>query len=355
MSSSPPPPPPMRALLALRAPARRAGRTLARHLRTLALRLPQDHLEGGGASLIESSAPALTAIPRVGGRALEVREVTRGLRVAATAPRVAVEALDPRVSVQFIEDRRHRRRAPAIVGDDDGTAVARQPWYHSIVLPDGTVTPGAFDHRRLVPFYGIPDDLSGSRVLDVATADGFWAFEFERRGGTVTALDVDSTDQIDLPVPARHHAIDRGVTDALGDGFALAHRLLGSKVTRVTGSVYHLDPDRLGTFDLVHSGDVLVHLRDPNLALQRIRSMTGGFALLSDVFDPLLDDGPGGAGLIRYLGGRNTAGWWLPSLSTLVQMVSDAGFTRVDVVNVYSLALRSDTVGPWRAVLRAEP
>jgi tRNA (mo5U34)-methyltransferase len=305
--------------------------------------------------LLESSAAAITSVPTVGGRPLEVRRVSERLQVATTLPPLAVEAVDPVTGVQFIQDRLDRRRVGPVPGDDDAAAVARQPWYHSITLPDGTVTAGAYDHRDLVPFYGIPVDLSGSRVLDVAAADGFWSFEFERRGGDVTALDIDSTDDVDLPPDARRHATAAGITDSLVDGFELARRLLGSKVSRVAGSVYDLDPDRLGSFDIVHSGDLLVHLRDPNLALQRVRAMTRGFALLSDAIDPSLDEVAGGPGLVRYLGGRNTAGWWLPSLGTLTQMVSDAGFARVELVTVYSLALRSDTVGPWRAVLRAVP
>ncbi|MGH9075950.1 MAG: class I SAM-dependent methyltransferase [Acidimicrobiales bacterium] len=284
--------------------------------------------------------------------------MAHGLLVAPAPPQPDVVGVDPEAGVSFIQERRDRREAPADGGQergDDWDAVRRQPWYHTIELPDGSVTPGIFDHRELVPRYGIPPDLGGRRVLDVATADGFWAFEFERRGGEVTALDIDSTDQVDLPPQARQHATATGLTDSLVDGFVLAKRLLGSKVTRVSGSVYDLDPARLGKFDMVHSGDVLIHLRDPSLALQRMRQVTGGFALLSDVFDPSLDGVAGGPGLARYLGGRHTAGWWLPSLTTLAQMVSDAGFGRVEILCVYNLALRSAPDGPWRAVLRAEP
>jgi tRNA (mo5U34)-methyltransferase len=255
--------------------------------------------------------------------------------------------------VAFIKDRLDRSSAPGTDGDDDKTAVARQPWYHSIALPDGSVTEGAFDHRGLVPFYGIPTDLHGMRVLDVATADGFWAFEFERRGGDVTALDLDSTDEQDLPPMARDYATDAKLKDSLADGFQLAHRLLGSQVRRVSGSVYDLDSHKLGSFDLVHAGDLLLHLRDPIRALQQIRGVTGGFALLSDVFDPSLDDRRGEPGLIRYLGAA--ACWWTPSLSTLAQMIADAGFRGVEVVTIYSLAGRSHAEGPWRVVLKATP
>ena len=34
-------------------------------------------------------------------------------------------------------------------------------WYHTIDLGDGVVTAGLYDHRPLVPAYGLPDDLDG--------------------------------------------------------------------------------------------------------------------------------------------------------------------------------------------------
>ncbi len=56
-----------------------------------------------------------------------------------------------------------------------------------------------FDLRPYVDRYGLPADLSGLRVLDVGTFEGFWAFELERRGASVTALDVDRIQQLDWP------------------------------------------------------------------------------------------------------------------------------------------------------------
>jgi len=278
-------------------------------------------------------------------------------------PAVAVRRRDPESGLEFIEDRIARRRAaPPDTGDGDEIAalkrtIAGYPWYHTIELPHGVVTPGVYDHRPLVSHYGIPDDLAGKRVLDVASSDGFWAFEFEAPGGTVTALDIESTADVDLPGPVRRLAHERGLADPLRDGFALAHRLLGSKVELRTGSVYDLDPADQGRFDLVHAGDLLIHLREPLRALEGIRSVTSGFALLSDCFDPGISDGrdDAGNGLTRYLGGWQTAGWWMPSLDALVQMVADAGFSDVEVVTTYSLPLTGERSGPWRAVIRARP
>ena len=66
-----------------------------------------------------------------------------------------------------------------------GDEVSAHTWYHTIELPDGTTTRGTYDHRPLLPHYGLPDDLHGKRALDIGSGDGFWAFELERRGAEV--------------------------------------------------------------------------------------------------------------------------------------------------------------------------
>ncbi|MHB1891222.1 MAG: hypothetical protein ACYCUF_10125, partial [Acidimicrobiales bacterium] len=61
-------------------------------------------------------------------------------------------------------------------------AVAEVPlWYHTIELAPGVVTPGWFDLRTVAARAPWPD-VRGLRCLDVASSDGFLAFELERRG-----------------------------------------------------------------------------------------------------------------------------------------------------------------------------
>ncbi len=69
--------------------------------------------------------------------------------------------------------------------------VDERRWYHTLELAPGITTPGFFDHRPMVDRYELPESLAGKRALDVGTFDGFWAFELERRGADVVALDVD--------------------------------------------------------------------------------------------------------------------------------------------------------------------
>jgi tRNA (mo5U34)-methyltransferase len=82
-------------------------------------------------------------------------------------------------------------------------------WYHRIEVAPGIVTPGINDSPAALRALGLPDDLTGRRVLDIGTRDGFFAFECERRGAEVVAVDA---------APLEH------------TGFAIAARLLGSKV-----------------------------------------------------------------------------------------------------------------------------
>ncbi len=284
--------------------------------------------------------------------------------VVRPPPPVAFVRRDAGAGLAFVRDRlswraRNQREATPDEVEDGPEALARRvagrPWYHTIELPHGKVTEGVYDHRSLIPFYGIPPDLRGKRVLDLASADGFWAFEFERRGAEVTALDVETTADVDLPGPVRRWAAEQGLSDPIPDGFALVQRALESEVEHVSGTIYDLDPDRLGLFDLVHAGDVLLHLRDPLAALEQIRRVTRGEALLSDVYEPSLRSATTDGGLpALYFGGGNAA-WWRPALGTLVQMVADSGFSDVEVVTTYSLAPRGQESGPWRAVLRAKP
>src|SRR5204862_4076974 len=102
-------------------------------------------------------------------------------------------------------------------------------WYHTIELAPGVVTAGVYDLRPYVPRYRLPERMEGLRALDVGTFDGFWAFEMERRGAEVIAIDVEAASQFDWPASRRPREADRRPQ---GAGFELAKEALGSHVER---------------------------------------------------------------------------------------------------------------------------
>ncbi|UCE59444.1 MAG: methyltransferase domain-containing protein [Phycisphaerales bacterium] len=228
-------------------------------------------------------------------------------------------------------------------------------WYHSIDLGNSAVTPGAFDHRHVLHKYALPERMDGLRVLDVATFDGFWAFEFERRGaGEVVALDLERFGDIDLPPKVRAKMSSEALAEAIGKGFAIARDVLGSKVRREVLSVYDLSPERLGKFDVVHSGDLLLHLMNPMKALQNICSVTEKYALISDYYHADLDRMDSEC-VMQYMGGHTDCVWWKASLSALQQMILDAGFERIELLSKFLFGFRGDRYTMNHAVIKAFP
>jgi tRNA (mo5U34)-methyltransferase len=202
-----------------------------------------------------------------------------------------------------------------------------QSWYHTLELP-GYTTPGIFDLRPVVGEYGLPDDLRGKRALEIGTWDGFWAFELERRGASVVALDLDDERDLDFPPrrrPAEFPDVKRGA------GFGLARELLQSSVERVNLSVYDATPEKLGgQFDLVFCGSVLIHLRDQLLALERIAGLVkpGGVFVSAEEYDRAMDLLPIPAA--RFRADRDQAVvFWLPSRRAWKRMLWSAGFDEV--------------------------
>jgi tRNA (mo5U34)-methyltransferase len=259
--------------------------------------------------------------------------------ILSQTPELSLLARDPAAGLEFESE----TAAP----DPEFT------WYHTITFPDGEVTPGIYDHRDLVQHYGLPDEMAGLRALDVGTADGFWAFEMEKRGADVTAVDLPSSSDLDFPPQVREIAIK--TNRIRGTRFREAHRRIGSHVIYEDRSVYLLSPDEMGDFDLVHAGDLLLHLERPLEALRRMRDVTkpGGTLIVSDAVDPSLPPREGQGFLVRYLGGWDTHTWWNPSVDALGQMILDSGFKDVTIRALYMLPHRRAGTGVWRGLFHA--
>jgi len=244
-----------------------------------------------------------------------------------------------------------QRSAPPLHAEDGSLQrrVNNIDWYHTIDLGNGIITPGSFDHRPYVEHFGLPERLDGKRVLDVATFDGFWAFECEKRGAEVVAIDLDRYGDIDLAPRVRQRLSNEQLDKPLGCGFALAHEVLGSSVRRETLSVYDLSPARLGTFDFVFCSDLLLHLTCPMRALQSIRSVAAERAVIVDTFHALLPQNT-----LKYIGGAETSVWWHFSLGALEHMITDAGFANVELTRTFQMPYgRGKSL--WQAVFNATP
>jgi SAM-dependent methyltransferase len=209
-------------------------------------------------------------------------------------------------------------------------------WYHTIELGQGVVTEGVYDLRPYVQRYGLPERMDGLRALDVGTFDGFWAFEMERRGAEVVAIDVEDDRYFDWPASRRP---DEFTLRKQGAGFELAKEALGSKVERDLCSVYDATPERLGTFDLVFCGSVLIHLRDQVLALERIAALCEGAFISVEAYDRWLSLLPFAAARYRALR-ESSVVFWEPNLRAWREMLMTAGFRTVEQRDRFDIRAR---------------
>ncbi len=189
-------------------------------------------------------------------------------------------------------------------------------WWHSFELPDGSRVEGVCSleglRNRLAQF-PIPSDLRGKRALDIGTWDGFFAFELERRGATVVAID-----NWDNP---RFHQM---------------HALMNSQVEYRQLDMYELTPDRIGYFDIVLFMGVLYHLKHPLLGLERVCALTTDLAAV-DSFVLREEHRPGvnveSRPVMEFYEttefGGQTDNWVGPTLPCLLAMCRTAGFARV--------------------------
>lgn len=198
--------------------------------------------------------------------------------------------------------------------------VAEPTWWHTIELPDGSATHGWWDLRPIAKQLPWPE-IEGKRCLDVGTADGFWAFELERRGAaSVLATDVSSYFQ-----------------STCRPRFEEAREKLGSRVEYEERSVYELE----GAFDVAFMGYVLQVVADPVGALEAVRRVARELVLLDTVSLPL-SFLP--APLARLDARRDGGEWFVFNTRGLRKAVERAGWTVVSQTGV----LRDGSHPGWK-------
>lgn len=182
-------------------------------------------------------------------------------------------------------------------------------WYHRIELAPGVVTPGVNDSPRVLQELDLPADLRGARALDLGARDGFFAFELERRGADVLAVDYFAAEET---------------------GFAVAARALGSRARFLRANLFDLRPRDVGTFDVVLFLGLIYHLPDPMRALRLVRGLCRKHLWLESHLGFTDPEGASGPPLMlfyprRTLGGDGT-NYWGPNRACLRAMLEENEF-----------------------------
>jgi len=179
-------------------------------------------------------------------------------------------------------------------------------WHQKWKAFNNFTTPGINDVESLCNEVGLPQDLSGKRVLDIGYWNGCFSFEAERRGAS--------------------EVFGVGPECSSATGAQKLGSLIKSKcVSFKLGSVYDLNPNNIGMFDYVFFFGVFYHLRYPLLALDNI------FRICKDklfIETEILQDAD--TNTLEFY--RNNelnddySNWFVPSSNCLIQMLESSGF-----------------------------
>jgi len=161
-------------------------------------------------------------------------------------------------------------------------------FYHTMILPGIGTVEGNWDLNPNIGKYLGDVSFNGKRVLDVGCANGLLSFYMEQQGAEVVSFDLDKNGDWDMVPFAKYEHLTyisnerKKIIDKLNNAYWFAHGLLDSKAKVVYGSVYAI-PDAIGPIDISVYGSILLHLRDPFLALQSGLRLTRQVVIVSEV------------------------------------------------------------------------
>jgi SAM-dependent methyltransferase len=186
-------------------------------------------------------------------------------------------------------------------GQDDELALPSSPYaeprsiisveecyfYHTMDVPGHGTIRGEWDLRGSIDKYLGGFDFAGKRVLDVGAASGILSFHIEKQGASVVSFDLSENFDWDI-VPFAENDNERTRNDRrshlrkINNGYWLCHQAFQSQAKMVNGVVYDI-PAAIGPVDVAVFGSILLHLRDPFLALENAARLTQEAIIVSDL------------------------------------------------------------------------
>jgi hypothetical protein len=216
-------------------------------------------------------------------------------------------------------------------------------FYHTTEIPGHGTVEGEWDLRRSIERYLGRTEFRGKRVLDVGAASGFLSFYMEGQGAEVVSYDLSEAYSWDrVPFAGLDLAAtepgQRDTLRRLNNSYWLCHKAYRSRARMVHGTVYTLPP-AIGPVDIAVFGSILLHVRDPFLALQRALALTKETVIVADllgrrhIWQVLL--GWLGRPSMTFLPEMHTQQhshtWWALTPQLIRQFVEVLGFERTRV------------------------
>ncbi|MTF40419.1 DUF1698 domain-containing protein [Cyanobacterium aponinum] len=210
-------------------------------------------------------------------------------------------------------------------------------WHHYMDFGAGVETKTGKEGRFCKKFQnwilsGIPQDLTGKTVLDIGAWDGFYSFSAEKRGAKrVLATDSFIWEQRQL------YGLDDNFWRDFGagkQGFELARKMFNSQVEDYNIDVLDLNPEKIGTFDVVFFLGVLYHMKYPLYALEKVRSVTKELLILETHISLFFSLFP--VPLMRFYPtnelSKDVTNWTGANIALVKSWLLTAGFSKVELV-----------------------
>ncbi len=256
------------------------------------------------------------------------------------SPPVEASSDIPTVNHHYATAGKSQAQIAAIKAKVDAYA-AEVGWFHSFDFGNGVVAKGhtSADQlaKRLVSL-GLKGDLTGQTFLDIASWDGFYAFEAERLG----AARVLATDYFCW--------VGKGWGKK--GGFQLVRDILQSKVEDKEIEVQDLSPSTVGLWDIVLFSGIFYHMRDPIQAITAAASVcktqmivethiwNDEFAVPLMQYIPRTKDGnansndwrPNSVMITELIakGGNINSNYWRPNSAMIILLLKELGFSRIE-------------------------
>lgn len=241
--------------------------------------------------------------------------------------------------------------------------IKKTSWYHTIEFPNGLITNGIYNYKPFLYYYGFPLTLKDKSILDVGAADGFFSFEFEKRGAKeITAIDTHKFDgsigHTDIS-PAKiknyikkykQYRKEKKLYAEICKAFKIktpvrllvAKKILKSKVKFKIDSIYNLQWWQK-KFDFVFCGDLLEHLKNPLGALENLVCVTKKLCIIS--LSNYLKENPFANILLpenslTYHGNKAGGSFFHIHPKTFREMCLASGFKKVVIFSQFNLKNR---------------
>ena len=208
-----------------------------------------------------------------------------------------------------------------------------EPWFHNLHLPGDVQTAphhplGDFPRRvwlRIAPH--LPEDLSGWTVLDIGCNAGFYTFELARRGGDVTAIDVNPHYLQQAQWAAAYLGLLRQVTFHQMQIYDLARHNRQFDLVWFMGVFYHLRYPLLGLDIAARKTRRLMVFQSMSMPGQDVCDVPEDFGL--DNRHILLQRGWPAMAFVEHRLADDPTNWWVPNHACIEALLRSSGLANI--------------------------